>query len=70
MGEEDGRRGWEMKSCDSFGWFFVTAQGKNEDFGHFPAELCHFSAKIRHSSSTLLYIASRIHSKAYPMGRC
>ena len=43
MGEEDGRGGWERKmgeeSCDSFGAISVTAHGKNEDFGHFPAEL-------------------------------
>ena len=60
MGEEDGRGGWERKmgeeSCDSFGWFFATAQGRNDHIGQFQAELCHFSAKIRHSSSTLLYI--------------
>ena len=42
--------GGMTESCDSFVWFFATAPGKNEDFGRFGAELCHFSSKNRYSS--------------------
>ena len=42
---------WGMtESCDSVGWFFATAPGRNDHFGQFQAELCHFSSKKRHSS--------------------
>ena len=43
---------WGMtESCDSFGWFFATAPGRNDHFGQFQAELCHFSRQTRHSSA-------------------
>ena len=56
--EGKGERRRRKESCGGFERVSDTARGKNGHFGHFGAELFHFSVQNRHSSARVPTIAA------------